>query len=72
MQGFPFSEDCLDASLSYIVGFFDPKYIIKRLSEKFNICYNRRATDISCFRHGWLIKTGWIAFKKIKWLGKER
>jgi hypothetical protein len=51
---------------------FKPHYIIKRLSEKFNICYNRRATDISRFRRGWLIKMSWIAFKKIKWIGKKR
>jgi len=31
------------------------------------------ATNISRFRHGWLlIKMSWIAFKKIKWLGKRR
>ena len=30
-------------------------------------------TNISRFRHGWLlIKMSWIAFKKIKWLGKMR
>ena len=30
-------------------------------------------TNISRFRHGWLlIKMSWIAFKKIKWLGKRR
>jgi len=30
-------------------------------------------TNISRFRHGWLlIKMSWIAFKKIKWLGKTR
>ena len=29
-------------------------------------------TNISRFRHGWLLlKMSWIAFKKIKWLGKE-
>jgi hypothetical protein len=29
--------------------------------------------NISRFRHGWLLlKMSWIAFKKIKWLGKER
>ncbi|MHC4457182.1 MAG: glycosyltransferase [Planctomycetota bacterium] len=29
------------------------------------------ATNISRFRHGWLLlKMSWIAFKKIKWLGK--
>ena len=31
------------------------------------------STNISRFRHGWLLfKMSWIAFKKIKWLGKER
>ncbi|MHC4216718.1 MAG: methyltransferase domain-containing protein [Planctomycetota bacterium] len=31
------------------------------------------STNISRFRHGWLlIKMSWIAFKKIKWLGKVR
>lgn len=31
------------------------------------------ATNISRFRHGWLLLTmSWIAFKKIKWLGKGR
>ena len=30
-------------------------------------------TNISRFRHGWLlIKMSWIAFKKIKWLGRKR
>jgi SAM-dependent methyltransferase len=30
-------------------------------------------TNISRFRHGWLLlKMSWIAFKKIKWLGKAR
>ena len=30
-------------------------------------------TNISRFRHGWLlIRMSWIAFKKIKWLGKMR
>jgi SAM-dependent methyltransferase len=30
-------------------------------------------TNISRFRHGWLlIRMSWIAFKKIKWLGKRR
>jgi len=30
-------------------------------------------TNISRFRHGWLLlKMSWIAFKKIKWLGKVR
>jgi SAM-dependent methyltransferase len=29
-------------------------------------------TNISRFRHGWLLlKMSWVAFKKIKWLGKE-
>ncbi len=29
-------------------------------------------TNISRFKHGWLLlKMSWIAFKKIKWLGKE-
>jgi len=29
-------------------------------------------TNISRFRHGWLLlKMSWIAFKKIKWLGRE-
>lgn len=31
------------------------------------------ATSISRFRHGWLLlKMSWVAFKKIKWLGKVR
>ena len=31
------------------------------------------ATSISRFKHGWLlIKMSWVAFKKIKWLGKVR
>jgi SAM-dependent methyltransferase len=31
------------------------------------------STNISRFRHGWLLtKMSWIAFKKIKWLGKAR
>ena len=31
------------------------------------------STNISRFRHGWLLtKMSWIAFKKIKWLGKVR
>jgi SAM-dependent methyltransferase len=30
-------------------------------------------TNISRFRHGWLLlKMSWIAFKKIKWLGRRR
>jgi len=30
-------------------------------------------TNISRFRHGWLLlKMSWVAFKKIKWLGKVR
>jgi SAM-dependent methyltransferase len=30
-------------------------------------------TNISRFRHGWLLlKMSWVAFKKIKWLGKGR
>jgi SAM-dependent methyltransferase len=30
-------------------------------------------TNISRFRHGWLLlKMSWIAFKKIKWLGKHK
>ncbi len=30
-------------------------------------------TNISRFRHGWLLfKMSWVAFKKIKWLGKAR
>ena len=30
-------------------------------------------TNISRFRHGWLLlKMSWIAFKKIKWLGRIR
>ncbi|MHC4622541.1 MAG: glycosyltransferase [Planctomycetota bacterium] len=30
-------------------------------------------TNISRFKHGWLLlEMSWIAFKKIKWLGKER
>lgn len=40
------------------------------------VTYRARAygqTNISRFRHGWLlIKMSWIAFKKIKWLGKVR
>jgi len=38
------------------------------------VTYQARAygsTNISRFRHGWLLlKMSWIAFKKIKWLGK--
>jgi glycosyltransferase involved in cell wall biosynthesis len=31
------------------------------------------ATNIARFKHGWLLlKMSWIAFKKIKWLGKTR
>ncbi len=31
------------------------------------------STNISRFKHGWLLlKMSWIAFKKIKWLGKAR
>jgi len=31
------------------------------------------STNISRFRHGWLLlKMSWVAFKKIKWLGKAR
>jgi glycosyltransferase involved in cell wall biosynthesis len=30
-------------------------------------------TNISRFKHGWLLlKMSWVAFNKIKWLGKER
>ncbi len=30
-------------------------------------------TNISRFKHGWLLlRMSWVAFKKIKWLGKER
>ena len=30
-------------------------------------------TNISRFRHGWLLlKMSWVAFKKIKWLGKVK
>ena len=40
------------------------------------VTYRARAygqTNISRFRHGWLLlKMSWIAFKKIKWLGKVR
>jgi hypothetical protein len=40
------------------------------------VTYRARAygtTNISRFRHGWLLlKMSWIAFKKIKWLGKAR
>ena len=29
-------------------------------------------TNISRFRHGWLLlKMSWVAFKKIKWLGRK-
>ncbi len=40
------------------------------------VTYRARAygtTNISRFKHGWLLlKMSWIAFKKIKWLGKVR
>ncbi len=40
------------------------------------VTYRARAygqTNISRFRHGWLLlKMSWIAFKKIKWLGRVR
>lgn len=40
------------------------------------VTYRARAygeTNISRFRHGWLLlKMSWIAFKKIKWLGRIR
>jgi hypothetical protein len=40
------------------------------------VSYRARAygeTNISRFRHGWLLlKMSWIAFKKIKWLGRVR
>ncbi|MFQ6034628.1 MAG: glycosyltransferase [Sedimentisphaerales bacterium] len=74
--------EMIEANRSYF-GDFDPfgdfdlifgavKLNLKVVEVPVNYCartYGR--TNISRFKHGWLLlKMSWIAFKKIKWLGK--
>ena len=74
--------ELISASRSYF-GDFDPfgdfdlifgavKQNLKVIEVPVNYCARTYgSTSISRFRHGWLLlKMSWLAFKKIKWLGK--
>ena len=76
--------ELIAANRSYF-GDFDPfgdfDLIFGEVKQNFKVVevpvtYHARTygtTNISRFRHGWLLlKMSWMAFKKIKWLGKAR